>query len=100
MKWARFHFEENFSSQIKQLLFNFPKDQVTSTGQPFWSGPKRCPEPSVFDVNNQLHLDYVFAAANLKAEIYGVPQVRDYNVVRELAQQINVSFGDAVKLQV
>lgn len=93
VKWARFHFEENYSNQIKQLLFNFPSDQQTSSGQPFWSGPKRCPDPISFDVNEDLHLDYVFAGANLKAEIYGIPHVRDRNVVRDLVQEINVSFN-------
>lgn len=38
-----------------------------------------------------MHLDYVHAAANLKAEVYGLPQVRDKNVVTELVAQINVS---------
>jgi len=87
------HFEENFSNQIKQLLFNFPSDQQTTTGQPFWSGPKRCPDAMVFDVNEPLHLDYVFAAANLKAEIYELndPQSRDRNHVRELVMQVDVS---------
>jgi hypothetical protein len=41
--------------QIKQLLFNFPRDMVTSTGTPFWSGPKRAPAPLAFDANNSLH---------------------------------------------
>lgn len=91
VKWARLHFEENYSNQIKQLLFNFPSDQTTSSGHPFWSGPKRCPDPIVFDVNNELHLEYVFSGANLKAEIYGLPHVRDRNVVRELVQQVVVS---------
>ena len=50
--WARNLFQDNYSNQITQLLFNFPKDQVTSTGTPFWSGPKRCPHSLVFDVKN------------------------------------------------
>ena len=28
VKWARNLFEENYSNQIRQLLFNFPPDQV------------------------------------------------------------------------
>ena len=91
VKWARFHFEENFTNQIKQLLFNFPPDQQTTTGQPFWSGPKRCPVPMVFDKDEPLHLDYIFAAANLKAEIYGLPHIRDRNKVYELVSQVDVS---------
>lgn len=50
--WARFKFEDIYSNNIKQLLFNFPKDSQTSTGQPFWSGPKRAPEPIRFDPDN------------------------------------------------
>ena len=50
--WARLRFEELFNNNIQQLLFNFPKDAVTSSGAPFWSGPKRAPEPLTFDVNN------------------------------------------------
>lgn len=75
--WARCHWQEQYSNQIRQLLFNFPPDQVTSSGQPFWSGPKRCPDPLLFDVNNPLHMDYIVAAANLKAKVYGIPTNRD-----------------------
>lgn len=81
VEWARLHWQEQYHNQIKQLLFNFPPDQLTSSGQPFWSGPKRCPHPLVFDVNIDLHLDYVIAAANLKAEIYNIPQIRDRQVI-------------------
>ena len=45
--------------------------QVTSSGSPFWSGPKKCPKALDFDVNDTLHLDFVEAAANLQAEVYG-----------------------------
>lgn len=71
-------------------MFNFPPDQTTSSGQPFWSGPKRCPKPLTFDVNDPMHVDYVYAAANLKAQSYGLPQVRDRNTVIELVQKVEV----------
>merc|ERR1712142_646377 len=35
--WARKLFQENFSNSIRQLLFNFPADQKTTSGAPFWS---------------------------------------------------------------
>lgn len=50
--WARLQFEEKFNNSIQQLLFSLPRDGVTSTGQPFWSGPKRAPDPLRFDSNN------------------------------------------------
>lgn len=30
--WARLHWQEQYHNQIKQLLFNFPPEQETSTG--------------------------------------------------------------------
>ena len=42
VEWARKYWQEMFHNQIAQLLHNFPADQLTSTGQPFWSGPKVC----------------------------------------------------------
>lgn len=88
--WARKHFEDHYSNQIKQLLYNFPPDQLTSNGHPFWSGPKRCPKPLTFDVNEALHIDYVFAAANLKAELYGIPQNRDRAYITEFVKNVEV----------
>jgi Ubiquitin-activating enzyme active site len=52
IQWARRLWQDNFNNQIRQLLFNFPPEQVTSSGAPFWSGPKRCPHALVFDVEN------------------------------------------------
>ncbi|KAJ6470149.1 hypothetical protein DFH09DRAFT_1266847 [Mycena vulgaris] len=46
--WARLQFEDMFSNEIKQLLHSFPKDAKINTGQPFWSEPKRAPDPLVF----------------------------------------------------
>ena len=49
VKWARLDFQDQYNNQIRQLLFNFPEDQTTSSGAPFWSPPKRCPHPVLFD---------------------------------------------------
>jgi len=69
VKKMRLHWQDQFSNQIRQLLFNFPPDQLTTSGQPFWSGPKRCPVPLVFSIDEPLHVDYVYAGANLLAEV-------------------------------
>ena len=72
IEWSCLKFQELFSSNIKQLLFNFPKDSITSAGTPFWSGPKRAPTPIEFDANNEIHMNFVWAAAHLRAFIYGI----------------------------
>lgn len=52
--WARLQFEEQYHNKILQLLYNFPKDAVTSSGVPFWSGPKRAPDALDFNADNVL----------------------------------------------
>ena len=77
--WARLQFEKLFNNQIRQLLFNFPEDQVTSTGTKFWSGSKRCPKPLTFNLDDKCedaqmrnHFDFIVAAANLRAQMFGI----------------------------
>lgn len=72
IKWARTQFEIKFNHDILQLLYNFPKDAKTSNGGNFWSGPKRAPEPLVFDINNKNHMDFIIGGANLLASVYGL----------------------------
>ncbi|PLN82093.1 ubiquitin-activating enzyme E1 [Aspergillus taichungensis] len=70
--WARTQFENQYNNAIQQLLYNFPKDSTTSSGQPFWSGPKRAPTPLKFDSTNPTHLGFIIAGANLHAFNYGI----------------------------
>jgi len=70
--WARYQFEKQYYNAIAQLLYNFPKDSNTSSGQPFWSGPKRAPDPIKFDPENPTHFTFIEAAANLHAFNYNI----------------------------
>ncbi|KAI0563057.1 ubiquitin-activating enzyme E1 [Gracilaria domingensis] len=71
-EWARRVFEKLFSTDIRQLLHTFPKDNVDKNGVPFWSGTKRAPNAIEFDVNNPLHIEFIISAACLRAENYGL----------------------------
>ncbi|KAK1518191.1 ubiquitin-activating enzyme E1 [Colletotrichum paranaense] len=101
--WARILFEKEFNNKIQQLLHNFPKDSTTSTGTPFWSGPKRAPEPLKFDANNPTHFAFVVAAANLHAFNYNIksPGTSKDIYLRELDNIIVPEFSPAegVKIQ-
>uniref|UniRef100_A0A673LRX0 E1 ubiquitin-activating enzyme n=1 Tax=Sinocyclocheilus rhinocerous TaxID=307959 RepID=A0A673LRX0_9TELE len=87
--WARNHWQCQYNNNIRQLLHNFPPDQVSS-GAPFWSGPKRCPHPLEFSTNNDLHMDYIMAAANLLAQSYGLPGSTERSALTKLLQDIKV----------
>ena len=88
--WAVRQFTALYRDSIKQLLHNFPEDRVTSEGVPFWSGTKRCPTPLEFDAANPLHLDFVVAAANLRAAVYGIEGSRDAAAIQRAAGAVDI----------
>lgn len=88
--FARLLFEESFNHSIRQLLFNFPIDALTSTGVPFWSGPKKCPTPLVFDYNNEMHLNFIIATANIHAAAYGLAGNTDTQLFRNILTTVMV----------
>jgi ubiquitin-activating enzyme E1 len=95
--WARLKFETLFNNQIRQLLHNFPEDQVTSSGTKFWSGSKRCPKALNFDLDDTCsdaqmrnHFDFVVAAANLRASMYGITGRTDEEYFREALKNVIV----------
>ncbi|EIN10793.1 ubiquitin activating enzyme [Punctularia strigosozonata HHB-11173 SS5] len=88
--WARLQFEKKYNNNIRQLLYSLPKDAVTSTGQPFWSGPKRAPDPLTFNSNDPTHLSYIIAAANLRAANYGLKGENDPNLFKKVADSVIV----------
>jgi len=90
VKWARLQWQKDYHNQIVQLLHNFPADQTTSSGALFWSGPKRCPHALDFDADNEMHFDYVFAGANLRAEMYKIPQNRNTEAVKGMIAGVEV----------
>lgn len=93
VKWARLQFEENFVNKIKQLVFTFPRDAKTSSGAPFWSPPKRFPQALAFDPRDPVHAQFVMAAANLRAAVFGIPitaEHRDPFAVANEASQVPV----------
>lgn len=90
IQWSRVLFQQQFHNMIAQLLYNFPKDHVNTKGERFWSGNKRCPHPLDFDAKNDTHLDFIIAASNLLAYIYGIPQTRDRQSIAKTASSIQV----------
>ncbi|KAJ5165924.1 Ubiquitin-activating enzyme [Penicillium capsulatum] len=101
--WARQQFEAQYNNAIQQLLYNFPRDSKTSSGQPFWSGPKRAPTPLKFDSSNPTHIGFVIAGANLHAFNYGIKNpVADKNYYRKVVDDMIIpefTPSSSVKIQ-
>ncbi|TXT08346.1 uncharacterized protein COLE_05270 [Cutaneotrichosporon oleaginosum] len=103
VQWARLQFQNDYVNEISQLLYNLPKDQVNSNGTPFWSGPKRAPDPLAFDIDDELDFAYLVAAANLHAYNYGLKGERDPAVFRKALEGFEVPKfvpKSGVKIQV
>ncbi|XP_062056882.1 ubiquitin-like modifier-activating enzyme 7 isoform X5 [Lepus europaeus] len=70
--WARGHWQLRFHYGIIQLLSHIPPDRVLEDGTLFWSGLKQCPQPLEFAMDQENHLLFVLAAANLYARMHGL----------------------------
>lgn len=67
-----------YRDQITALLRKFPADHKDKEGNNFWSGTKRLPKSFNFDVNNNLHLDFVISMSQIWADILGIPEKKRY----------------------
>ncbi|RXK40091.1 ubiquitin-activating enzyme E1 [Tremella mesenterica] len=88
--WARLQYETDYANEIKQLLYNLPKDQVNSNGLPFWSGPKRAPDPLEFNIDSPLDMEYIVSAANLHAFNYGLKGEKDPALFRKVLESMKI----------
>eukprot|EP01016_Furgasonia_blochmanni_P016293 TRINITY_DN1933_c0_g1_i2.p1 TRINITY_DN1933_c0_g1~~TRINITY_DN1933_c0_g1_i2.p1 ORF type:complete len:800 (-),score=390.27 TRINITY_DN1933_c0_g1_i2:282-2681(-) len=87
---ARNIWQDVFHDMIAQLLHSFPLDYKTESGLPFWSGPKRPPQILTFDAADEISLEFVFAASNIFAFIFGLPYTSDREVCRKIVNGITV----------
>ncbi|CAF4141138.1 unnamed protein product, partial [Rotaria sp. Silwood2] len=91
---AREKFDKYFSNKARDLLHKFPADMVDDKGIPYWKLPKRAPTPIEFDINNNLHYNFVLSCAKLFAVIYNIPvnkeQINDIEKNKHLILQTKV----------
>nr|XP_037276569.1 ubiquitin-like modifier-activating enzyme 1 [Rhipicephalus microplus] len=86
VSFARLRFQEQYDDQIRQLLRVHPENEITASGAPFWSGHRRCPHPIEFNPKNTLHMDYIVAAANLRAAMYGIERNTDREEIADMLE--------------
>lgn len=82
-------FHSQFRNRIIDLIANFPEDHVTTTGEKFWAGAKRFPTAATFDPNDEQHLNFVIAVANIFAACYNVVPAPEIELLQEDHQYRN-----------
>jgi len=97
---ARLHFDENFDHQIQNLLYMFPSDHKDKEGQPFWSGPKRCPSNVQFNPEDPLHASFVQSCANLLAFSFGIAPNQNQWEVAQFASRVHAPAFVPKKIKV
>ncbi|KAJ4460545.1 putative Ubiquitin-activating enzyme E1 1 [Paratrimastix pyriformis] len=73
--WARLLFERLFVAPVAQLLQAHPPGETLTVGGaqvPFWSGAHRMPRPLSFSLADPAHVEFLRAAALLRAANYGI----------------------------
>ena len=64
---------------------------MTKQGLPFWSGPKRFPQPIEFTLDDPESVNFVFSAANIYCHILGLEEIKNEKFLLELLKGVQVS---------
>ncbi|CAN4113795.1 unnamed protein product [Withania somnifera] len=83
------HVSNYFANRVKQLIFTFPEDAMTSSGARFWSAPKRFSHPLQFSSTDPSHLHFIIAASILRAETFGIPIPDWVKHPKKLSEAVN-----------
>ncbi|KAL1416724.1 hypothetical protein MTO96_000674 [Rhipicephalus appendiculatus] len=92
VSFARLRFQEQYDDQIRQLLRSHPENQLLVPL--FGPATRRCPHPIEFDPKNTLHMDYIVAAANLRAAMFGIEQNTDREEIATMLESVEVPAQD------
>ena len=109
-RWARGKFEELFEDKINELLTQFPRDHITDTGVPFWTGNKRAPSPIPFTTDNEEIKHFIKSGADILARIFSIPANGDAMELaakgaikppqpRQTTTDENLAEGDEMEIQ-
>mmetsp|Transcript_25362 Transcript_25362/g.33102 ORF Transcript_25362/g.33102 Transcript_25362/m.33102 type:complete len:1104 (+) Transcript_25362:37-3348(+) len=85
-------FHSQFRDKILDLIGNFPQDHVTSTGEKFWTGAKRFPTAAEFDPEDEQHLNFIIATANILAACYNLVPSPEVELLPEDHKYRNVEY--------
>jgi len=69
------YFYVNFNHKLRDLIAVYPADAKTKSGKKFWSPPKRFPQVVDFDEEDDVHVAFITAMANMYAVAFGLQKL-------------------------
>lgn len=85
---------------IAQLLYSFPLDHKTESGQFFWSGPKRPPQVIEYSPKDPMSSGFIVAAANIFAYSFGLDYCQDAEKIKEMSTKVKVPKLEVKKIKI
>jgi ubiquitin-activating enzyme E1 len=91
-------FNDYYYNEINKLLKNFPIDSLTTENTLFWSNGKRQPTPIVFDINNELHIKYIYYTVMLLCHCFQLDDnFRMNDIISDIIYKDNSDNYDITK---
>jgi len=90
VKWARLKYETLYHNDIVQLLTVYPENKTDAKGVPFWSGTKRRPSPLKFDADKDTDYEFIVAASNMFASVYGIEKCTDKKAIQKALSSVQL----------
>ena len=63
-------------------------------GKPYWTGTKRKPNPVEYSPDDALCMEFLYAAANMHAFVFGVPPMRDRTIFESAVRALGLVQPD------
>lgn len=83
-------FYTDYAININKILSGHPKDSLTTSGVPFWSGSKKCPSIIEFNASIKLHWNYVYHSSVLLAQMFNIKI--DYDLINHQIYDVLQSY--------
>ena len=74
----------HFRDHLEHLIEKYPSTHLTEEGLDFWSGTRQFPKIQIFDMTNELCINFIESTANLWADVFGLEHVKIKDIITYL----------------
>ena len=88
IKIALEEYNEIYYYEVLRILERNPPDSLNDDGTKFWSGNKRCPNPLLFNIENELVFIFIENYAKILANSMSIPIIKDKEKIKIMISEI------------